>query len=695
VGIHMTDSYQIGIDMGGTFTDIVVINQKGEIWTDKADTTPNNLIEGLLKSIENISNQLGVSQNQLLHHCTRFVHGTTIVTNSIAELKGAKVGLLVTKGFKDTLRIARSPRTDDRDHHNQRNMPNLVERNCILEINERIDKNGRVVVEMHDQEVLEAVRQLVEIQKVESIAVTFLWSFLNDTHEQRVKRIIESHYPSIYVSISSEVYPVMREYERMNTTTLNAFTGPKVVRYVDVINLALEKRGLNTPIVFVQSFGGSLSADEVRVAPIKLVDSGPVGGVLGANYLGKTLGISNMITGDMGGTSFDCSIIQDNNYTQTQRVYLREFLTGISKIDVTASDPGGGSIAWIDSRGIPQVGPQSASSYPGPISYGRGGELPTVTDATVLLGLIDPGYFLGGRMNLNKDRAKEIFKDKLAEPLKMSVLDTAASIYQLVIAKISSSIRSVSVERGHDPKEFTFISYGGAMPLFTAEVCREIGIKKAVIPASSAVFSAQGLLAGDDVRNLVKSSFWRVGHGVEGVKSVLLEMEEKVTESLMQSGFERKDIQIQRFGDFKFEGQMFEISVPLPSRQLNEKDLEEISNNFAPLYEAEYGPGTAWVDSEVNLITVRVTGIGSVEKFKPKSFEYNPQKVSDFPRKQRIVYLPMERKTEELAVYNDQEITPGTILSGPAIIERSQTTIYIPNGVNAYMDDYRNYVLEM
>ncbi|WP_260287148.1 hydantoinase/oxoprolinase family protein [Peribacillus aracenensis] len=691
----MADSYHIGIDMGGTFTDIVVINHKGEIWTDKADTTPNNLIEGLLNSIENVSNQMGVSQVQLLHQCTRFVHGTTIVTNSIAELKGAKVGLLVTRGFKDTLRIARSPRTSDRDHHKQSNMPNLVERNCILEINERLDKNGRVVVEMSDEEVLEAVKQLVEVQNVETIAVTFLWSFLNDIHEQRVKRIIELHYPSIYVSISCEVHPVMREYERMNTTTLNAFTGPKVVRYVDIINQSLEERGLNTPIVFIQSFGGSLSAEEVRVAPIKLVDSGPIGGVLGANYLGKTLGITSMITGDMGGTSFDCSIIQGNKYTQTQRVYLREFLTGLSKIDVTASDPGGGSIAWIDSRGIPQVGPQSASSYPGPISYGRGGEFPTVTDANVILGFIDPAYFLGGRMNLEKDKAEDIFRDQLAAPLKMSVLDTAASIYQLVIARISSAIRSVSVERGHDPKDFTFVSYGGALPLFTAEVCREIGIKRAVIPASSAVFSAQGLLAGDDVRSLVKSSFWRAGQDVDGVNNDLLEMEEKVTDSLIQSGFERNDIQVQRFGDFKFEGQMFEISVPLPSRLLNEKDLDEISKNFAPLYEAEYGPGTAWIDSEVILLTVRVTGIGSVVKFKPKSFDYNPQMVSDLPKKQRSIYLPMERKLEKVVVYNDQVITPGTCLSGPAIIERSQTTIFIPNGASAHMDDYRNYVLEM
>lgn len=691
----MADSYQIGIDMGGTFTDIVVINQNGEMWTDKADTTPRNLIEGLLNSVENVSGQMGLESTKLLNQCDRFVHGTTIVTNSIAELKGAKVGLLVTKGFRDTLRIARSPRIDNRDHHKQVNMPDLVDRKCILEVEERLDKNGRVVVEINQQQVEKAVEQLVVEQNVEAIAVCLLWSFLNPEHEQQVKQIIETKYPSVYVTISSELYPVMREYERMVTTTLNAFTGPKVVRYVDQVQTELEAKGLKSPVVFIQSFGGSLSAEEVRLAPITLVDSGPVGGVLGSNYLGNTLGIKNMITGDMGGTSFDCSVIVNNNLTKTQRVYLREFLTGLSKIDVTAIGSGGGSIAWLDSRGVPQVGPQSASSDPGPVCYGRGGDQPTVTDANVVLGFIDPEYFLGGRRKLEKERAEEVYYEKLASKLDMSIKDAAASAYQLVVASMSNAVRGVSVERGYDPSEFTFVAYGGALPVFAAEICREIGIRKAIIPSTSAVFSAQGLLAGDDVRNLVRSCFWKPGQDVESVNKILEEMEDQIKASLNASGFKEGEYEIQRYGDFKFEGQIFELPVPIPSGEISKETIEEIANNFAPLYEAEYGPGTAWVHSPVNMLTVRVTGIGHVEKFQPKSFPNNPINAEDVKKGTRKVYLPMEHKLADIPVYDDREITPGSKFAGPAIIERTQTTIFIPEGVIATMDNYRNYLLEL
>lgn len=691
----MPELYQIGIDMGGTFTDIVVINEKGDMWTDKAETTPNNLIDGLMESIENVSEQMGISSNVLLKKCSRIVHGTTIVTNSIAELKGAKVGLIVTRGFGDTLRIARSARTDARDHHKQVNVPDIVDRKCILEVDERVDKNGDVIVKINPNQVEKVVDKLVKEQNVEAISVCLLWSFLNDDHEKQIKKIIEEKYPHIYVSISSELYPVMREYERMVTTTLNAFTGPKVVRYVNELQETLVANGLETPVTFVQSFGGSLSADEVRKSPISLVDSGPVGGVLGSNMLGETLGIKNMITGDMGGTSYDCSIIIDNNYSKTQRVYLREFLTGLSKVDVTAIGSGGGSIAWIDSRGVPQVGPHSASADPGPISYGKGGDQPTVTDANVILGFIDPNYFLGGRKRLEKELAAEVFQEKLAVNMDTSTIESAASVYQLVVASMSNAVRSQSIERGYDPSEFTYIAYGGALPIFAADICREIGIKKAIIPSTSAVFSAQGLLAGDDVRNLVKSCFWKPGEGVEHINRTLTEMEEQIKESLYASGFKNGEFEIQREGDFKFEGQNFEISVPIPSGEITREVIENIAENFAPLYEAEYGPGTAWVHSPVNMYTVRVTGVGKVEKFNQRNYSSNPIKPEFAQKGTREVFLPIERSLNTLPVYDDDKVTPGTEVTGPAIIERTQTTIYIPRGVKATMDNYRNYVLDL
>ena len=331
-----------------------------------------------------------------------------------------------------------------------------------------------------------------------------------------------------------------------------------------------------------------------------------------------------MITGDMGGTSYDCSIIVNNNYSKTQRVYLREFLTGLSKIDVTAIGSGGGSIAWIDARGVPQVGPQSAGADPGPICYGKGGTEPTVTDANVLLGIIDPNYFLGGRKRLDKQQAERVFNQKLATKLQINEIEAAASVYQLAVASMSNAVRSQSIEKGHDPSEFTFIAYGGALPIFAADICREIGITKAIIPNTAAVFSAQGLLAGDDVRNLVKSCFWKPGEEIDHIKTVINELEEQITFSLMESGFKEGEFEIQRFGDFKFEGQNFEISVPIPSGEITKETLEEIADNFASIYEAEYGPGTAWIHAPVNLYTIRVTGIGHVHKYQQKFYPNEP-----------------------------------------------------------------------
>lgn len=686
----VTDSYQIGVDMGGTFTDVVVINQTGELWTDKADTTPENLIIGLEESLQNVSSQMGIPLSALLNNCKRFVHGTTIVTNSIAELKGAKTGLLTTKGMRDTLRIARSPRTAERDHHKQQNMPDVVDRQCIVEIDERIDKNGEVIVRLNERQVEEAVDTLVKRHKVEAIAVCFLWSFLNNGHEKRVKEIIESKFPDIYVTISCEVYPVMREYERMVTTVLNAFTGPKVARYVDQVQKRLGELGLKTPVAFVHSYGGSLSADEVRVRPIALVDSGPVGGVLGSNHLGETQGLENIITGDMGGTSFDCSIIVKNSYTQTQRVYLNRLLTGLSKIDVTAIGSGGGSIAWLDSRGVLQVGPQSAGADPGPACYGRGGEEPTVTDAAVLLGLIDPDNFLGGRKKLFRDKSLMSFK-KLSSRLSMSEIEVAAAVYELVVASMSNAVRGVSVEKGHDPSEFTFIAYGGALPLFVAEICQELGIRNAIVPNTSAVFSAQGLLAGDDVRNYVQSCFWRPGQGTDHINNILSQMEARARESLHNSGFIDEEIEIRKFGDFKFDGQIFDLSVPLPDGELKVRDIESIAENFQEIYEAEFGPGTAWVESPVIMMALRLTGVGKVKKYHAKQFDLMPSPVT--PKSHRSIFVPKERKWITAPIYDDSDMRPGCSIQGPAIIERSQTTMFIPDNVVVSMDNYRNYKL--
>ncbi|MBA3842294.1 MAG: hydantoinase/oxoprolinase family protein, partial [Actinobacteria bacterium] len=394
----MSARFQIGCDIGGTFTDVAVVSDEGLVFTDKADTTPGDLSGGMLTALASVAAQVGLSLDELLRATTRFVNGTTIVTNSIATLTGARVGLVTTRGHGDILRIARSPRNEHRDHHRQLNIPQIVPRERIVEVDERIDKKGTPVVALQEGDARRAVEALVVQGGVESIAISLLWSFTNPAHEELLARIVEEEHPGIFVSVGSRLHPVMREYERTMTTVLNAFTGLRVAAYTETIERELLRRGLPVPISFMQGFGGTLSAAEARTKPIALVDSGPAGGVVGAARLGAQIGVRDVIAADMGGTSFDVSVLPAGEITVTQRVMLGEqFLTGLSKIDVHPVGAGGGSLGWTDVRGAPRVGPQSAGASPGPAAYGQGGKLPTVTDAALVLGAIDQESFLGGR----------------------------------------------------------------------------------------------------------------------------------------------------------------------------------------------------------------------------------------------------------------------------------------------------------
>ncbi len=683
-------SFQIGCDIGGTFTDIVVLDEQGQTFTDKSDTTPRDLGEGVIAAIGSVADQLGVSPHELLSQTTRFVNGTTAVTNSIAELRGAKVGLIVTRGFRDTLRIARSARNAERDHHRQLSVPDVVDRDCIVEVNERVDLKGGVVVGLSEDEGRRAIAELVA-RGVESLAICLLWSFQNPAHEELLRDVAAREHPDLYTSVSSELYPMMREYERMMTTVLNSFTGLRVAEYTAGVEQRLGELGLGVPVSFMQSFGGTLTAEEARARPIALVDSGPVGGVVGANDLGQRLGIENIITADMGGTSLDVSVITGNRYSVTQRVKLREFLTGLSKVDVATVGAGGGSIGWLDARGIPQVGPRSAGADPGPACYGRGGTEPTVTDAAVVLGIMDPDAFLGGRRTLDPELSRAAIRRVLGEPLGMSDEEAASAIYRLVVANMSSAVRSVTVERGRDPRAFTLFAFGGALPVFAADICEEMGIRRAVIAADSAVFSAVGLLGTDDVRNLTRSVFWSDGAPVDDVNEALQTLESQARRSLREAGHDERNIVIERQGDFKFEGQLFELTVQIPEGHVDEGHLAGILEEFPALYEAEYGEGTAWVESPIHLLAVRVTATGTIEKVQPQP---SARKNGDPVRAQRDVFLPSQGGRVQVPVYDAHLLDDKTKIEGPAIIEHRLTTTVVPRGWQLSLDQLANFQLE-
>jgi N-methylhydantoinase A len=683
--------YQIGCDIGGTFTDVVAVAGDGRVWADKAFTTPDNLAEGLVAALRNLARGVDVPLPDLLGATTRFVNGTTVVTNSIAELRGARVGLITTRGFGDNLLIARSARNAHRDPHRQVNLPQVVSRDRVVEVTERIDRRGEVVVGLTEREARRAVEEVVAAG-VEAIAVSLLWGFANPAHEELIARVVAESHPDVFLSVASRLHPVIREYERTMTTVLNAFTGLRVAEYTERVERELARHGLRVPVSFMQGFGGTLSASEAHTSPINLVDSGPAGGVIGAQALARRLGITDVVTADMGGTSFDVSVLRGAEPQVTQRVMLRDqFLTALSKIDVLPIGTGGGSIAWLDARGVPQVGPHSAGAVPGPVCYGGGGTEPTVTDAAAVLGLLDPGAFLGGRRELAVGPAEEALVRAVGKPLGLDAVESAAAVYRMVTATMSNAVRSVTVERGHDPRCFSLVSYGGAVGLFAADIARGIGIRRVVLPSDAAVFSAHGLLAADDVRTRAASAMWSggdAGHVVERLNR----MESELTQSLHGAGYRDDEIEIRWQGDLKFAGQQWELKVPLPHKaDLCESDLVEIQKEFPERYEAAYGAGSAWVGNPAVLMAVRVIAIGRARPHRPAPADTRAGEPGAGRR--RSVYLPLPGTWREVVVYDAEDLWPGARIAGPAVVEHPLTTIQVPDGWQLTVDEWGNHVL--
>jgi N-methylhydantoinase A len=686
--------YQIGCDIGGTFTDVTAVDSLGDVYSDKSDTTPQDLSVGLIAALENLAERIGKPLDQVLPHTTRFVNGTTAVTNSIAELKGARVGLITTQGFGDNLLIARSARSADRDHHRQLNIPQIVPRERVVEVNERIDRKGSVVVPLSDADARAAVRQLVDMD-VEAIAISLLWSFANPDHEEQLAAAVAAEAPELFVSVSSRLHPMIREYERTMTTVLNAFTGIRVAEYTGRIERELGDRGLRIPIGFMQGFGGTLTAEEARQRPITLVDSGPAGGVIGAQALAKRLGIKNVVTADMGGTSFDVSVLQGNKPLVTQRVMLRDqFLTALPKIDVLPIGAGGGSIAWVDARGIPQVGPRSAGAEPGPVCYGKGGIVPTVTDASAVLGLLAPQAFLGGRRELALEPAREAMEREIGKPLDVDAVHAAAAVYRMVTANMSNAVRTVTVERGHDPRTFSMVAYGGALGIFAADIAREVGIRQVVIPADAAVFSATGLLNSDDVRTRSRSALW-VGGDSSAIAATLGQLDDELVATLRAAGYADDAIDVVWEGEFKYAGQQWELPVSLPrDRALSESDLVDAQSRYGTLYEAEYGSGSAWVNSPVVLVAVRVTATGRVASLEPTPAQPVPDSEKHLAATgSRRVFLPSVGEETEVGVYDTRNAKAGHQIEGPAILEHPLTTLQIPSGWDARIDEWGNFIL--
>jgi N-methylhydantoinase A len=682
---------RIGIDVGGTFTDIVVIDDlSGRIHYTKVLTTHGDLARGVIGGIDKILGMVGNSFEQVEY----MVHGTTIGTNALIERKGARTGLLTTEGMRDILEIGRieRPAAGLYDIFIDTPLP-LVPRYLRLDVRERVGAEGEVVVPLDEDSARQAV-QALRNQAVESIAICFLFSFRNPAHEERVREICEEVFPEAAVSISSEIAPEFREFERTSTTVINAYLTPVVERYLDNLEGQLLDRYGEVDLRIMQASGGSMTTEMAKHRAVNVVNSGPAGGALAAAYVGHLTGDEQVISVDMGGTSFDVGVIDRGEPRVAPESQFEGFPVKIPILDVEAIGAGGGSLAWIDEGGALNVGPESAGSAPGPACYGLGGERPTVTDANLVLGRLNPDYFLGGEMKLYPELAEAAIIKHVAEPLGVSLEEAASGIIRVVNANMERAISVNSTEKGFDVREFALLPFGGAGPLHAVELAEDLEMKKVVVPPYAGTLSAVGLLVANtryDFASTVAKNEDQLAP--EELLSAFKELEDRGKARLKAQKVSEDQIEILWSADLRYEGQSYEISTPVVRKDtFTRADIDEIVRQFHDLHYRIYAYGS--VDEKVEFINLRVAAIGKVPEISLAHTGAGDGDAEVARKGSRSVHFPSEGYTDT-AIYDRALLQPGHTVRGPALIEEVASTTVITPRLEGTVDAYGNIIISL
>jgi N-methylhydantoinase A len=663
-------SFIIGIDVGGTFTDLVAIDARGETASAKASTTPADPGVGLFEGLDELARRLGVTRRTLLHDTQRMIHGTTVATNALLERKGAKVGLLTTEGHRDILEMREGLKAD---RYNLRMPPPvpLVPRHLRLGVRERIDAAGAVRVPLDPASLAEAIA-LLRREAVEAVAVCFLHGYRNAAHEQAAADAVRAALPGVFVSASHEVYPQIKEYERTSTTVINAYVGPRLSTYLQSLDARLKAEGLAGPLYIMLSHGGVAPvAEAVRLAGATLL-SGPAGGVAAAHRAAQDLQAGNVIPFDMGGTSTDISIVRGGERPVSSERAIAGHKIALPSLDIVTLGAGGGSIARVDAAGLLRVGPESAGAQPGPACYGRGGQEATVTDANVVLGHLDPASFLGGRMRLDR-AAAEAAIDRLAQQLGIDRMAAAHGVYRLVNSHMAEGIRLVTVRRGIDPSAFALLSFGGAAGAHVVAIARQLGLRRVVVPRLAPVLSAWGMLATALRHELVRTHVGdSEGLTPDTLRGIFAAMESEGRARL--ADFDGR-IEIQRRADMRYGEQIFEIDVPLNDVDFDRDDLiAQVTERFHRRHEELFT--YALRDREAVLVNARLAVIGHLSV--PPAEPELPARAAAQPKRRQAIH-----DQAEAAVYDLDTMAPGQEIAGPALIETETTTVLVGAGDRA------------
>jgi len=673
---------RIGVDVGGTNTDICAIDEKtGELMVYKLPSSLHDQSEAVVKGVQIIAEQYGFEGEDV----SRFMHGTTVATNAILEGRGAKTALITTGGFRDLLEIGRQKRPDLYDLQADK-VRTLVTRDCRHEISERLSCQGEVVREINAEEV-EKIVETIKDQDAKAIAVMLLNAYLNPENEALVKQIIEEKYPEAFLTVSSDLSKQFREYERLCGTVLNSFVGPEVKKYMDNLKKTLESIGIKNTYIN-HSNGGLMSIDESMKFPVKTALSGPAGGVVGAQYITDLIGEKDLITVDIGGTSTDISLVVDGRFEASDEKTISGYPVRIPSIDISTIGAGGGSIGWIDSGGILKVGPQSAGANPGPACYNLGGTEATITDARVTLGHLNNEVLLGGRLPIKSENSRAAV-GRLAEKINMELLETARGIISVSNSNIIKEIKNATVAKGYNPSEFCLVAFGGSGPLHAAELIEEMNIKKALIPKTPGLLAAYGLLTENMRRDFVQTFVMELSDDC----AAILEKQFAALEKEADAWFEEEEIgeemrSREYFLDMRYKGQNHEIRVPIQPE--DSKSAETLKAAYTKAYERLYSFSS---DDMIQIVNFGLSAIGDIVYPVITEDEYAGEDPSAAIIGSRNVYEG-NGKYADYILYDKEKLRNGNIIQGPAIIEQMDSTTIVLSTQKATVDKYLNMMIE-
>ena len=682
--------YRACIDIGGTFTDCVVLDNKGNLTEFKAPSTPADFSQGVLYALGEAAAAYSKTPEQFIGEIELIVHGTTVATNAVITRNVARTAMITTRGFRDIIDMRRALKIETHSMYEAMIPPYqpIVPRYLRFVVDEETRYTGEITRPVNEDE-LKSVIEKIRKEKVESIAVCFINSYANPENERKAAQICEQELKGVYVTASSDILPKMGEYERESTCVISACIGPVVSRYMTSLGERLREAGFKGQLLIMQANQFTQSVSAVMKKPVYLMGSGPAAAPAGGAYLGNILGESNLITVDMGGTTLDASLIKDGDVALATGKWLEDERLGVKTVDVNSIGAGGGSIAWVGPLGLLRVGPQSAGAEPGPVCYGKGGDKPTVTDAAAVLGYIPDDYFWGGKLKLDVNLAKAALKE-LAKPMKMTVEQVAQAIFTTVNSNMADGVTEISTRKGYDVRDFSLLAFGGGGPLCGAFIADLLGIEKVIIPRFAASFSAWSMFSLDIGRDYVRSYICLLSAASpDDINQLYHNMVAEALAEFEALGVSKQDLLVNKFVDVRYQGQYHEVEMSLNAENITSRDIEQLAEEFHRKHEELYTFSMPWVPIELR--NLRLIAKVGVQKIEVKKIAAGTEDSSEALKRKRACFF--NGSYVETPVYDSSRLKAGNVIPGPAVVEEPATTLVVPGGFHCSIDEYGNYIL--